>query len=127
MEKYQNFYLNGLEELNYTQELIKKESAIDLQFFHLQLAVEKFLKSLLSFYGVETELEYIDELIELLEQKTTIKLPNKELLYELSFIPYESGCASQIIYEKFPKDFIEDVEILHNFIKEEIGEYNLTE
>ncbi len=125
MEKYVSYFLNGLEELNYTEELIKKQSPIDLQYFHLQLSIEKFLKSLLSFYGVETDLEYIDQLVELLEKETTIKLPNKEIFTELSFIPYESGCASQIIYEKFPSDFIEYAKNLKNFIKEEIGEYNL--
>ncbi len=127
MEKYKALFSDGLEELNYTNELIKKNAPVDLQFFHLQLSVEKFIKSVLSFYGTETDLEHIDELIELLEQKTTIKLPKKDVLYELSFIPYESGCASQMIYEKFPSDFIQDVKLLHNFIKEEIGEYNLKE
>ncbi len=127
MEKYKALYLNGLEEMNYTNELIQKNSPVDLQFYHLQLSVEKFLKSILSFYGVDTDLKYIDELIELLEQKTTIKLPNREIFFELSFIPYESGCASQIIYEKFPSDFMEDVRLLYNFVKEEIGEYNLVE
>jgi hypothetical protein len=127
MEKYQTFYVQGIDELEYAVELIKKASPVDLQFFHLKVSVEKLLKSLLSFYGIETDLEHIDEIIELLEGKTTIKLPNKEILNELSFIPYESGCASQIIYEKLPSDFVEDVKLLDKFIKEEIGEYNLKE
>jgi len=126
MENYKNFYAEALNELDYLNELIDKQSPVDLQYFHLQTSVQKFLKSLLSFYGVETDLEYIDQLIELLEEKTTIKLPERDTFFELSFIPYESGCASQIIYEKLPVDFIEHVNILHNFIKDEIGENNLT-
>ena len=83
-------------------------------------------KSLSSYHiDIDTE-DHIDLLIELIEQKTTIKLPEKDTLYEISFIPFENGCASSIIYEKFPADFVKTVQILKEFVEEEIGKENLT-
>ena len=126
MEKYRFFFKKAEEDIDTLSDYIDLQKGIDLQFFHLQEAVKNLLKSLLSFYHIDIDVEdHIDLLIELIEEKTTIKLPEKDTLYDLSFIPFENGCASSIIYEKFPVDFINTVQTLKQFVEEEIGKENL--
>ncbi len=126
MEKYRLFFKKAEEDIDTLNDYINLQKGIDLQFFHLQEAVKNLLKSLLSFYHIDIDVEdHIDLLIELIEEKTTIKLPEKDTLYDLSFIPFENGCASSIIYEKFPVDFINTVQTLKQFVEEEIGKENL--
>ena len=126
MEKYSLFFKKAEEDIDTLSDYICLQKGIDLQFFHLQEAVKNLLKSLLSFYHIDIDVEdHIDLLIELIEEKTTIKLPEKDTLYDLSFIPFENGCASSIIYEKFPVDFVKTVQILKEFVEEEIGKENL--
>ncbi len=126
MEKYRLFFKKAEEDIDTLSDYIGLQKGIDLQFFHLQEAVKNLLKSLLSFYHIDIDVEdHIDLLIELIEEKTTIKLPEKDTLYDLSFIPFENGCASSIIYEKFPVDFVKTVQILKEFVEEEIGKENL--
>jgi len=126
MEQYLKYYYQAEKDFEILIDYINNQKGIDLQFYHLQDAVKNLLKSILSFYHVKIDTEdYIDLLIEIIEEKTTIKLPEKELLYELSFIPFENGCASNIVYEKLPADFIEIVKILKEFVENDIGKENL--
>ncbi len=122
MKDFKEYFLEGE---SFYQEAIKSietSSEEGLNFFLLQKAVENFLKSLMVYYGVTfPQEEYIDLLIESIQQQTTIKFPPfKEELLELAFVPYEGGCASSTVYEKRPESFIEAVDKLRNFVIEEI-------
>jgi len=122
MKNYKDYYLEAVSTLEDLKEKLEKNTDEGLSFYLLQLSAERFLKSLLSYYGISfPELEYIDTLIESLEEKTTIRLSEfKEELYELSFVPYEGGCASSTVYEKRPDSFISTIEKLKRFVEEEL-------
>ena len=122
MDSYKDLYIDGKNTLEDAKNAVRDCKEEGLCFYLLQQSAEKFLKSLLMYYGVHLPQEcYIDTLIEQLEKNTTVKLPPfKERLIELSFVPYEGGCASSTIYEKRPESFIETLEELKRFVEEEL-------
>ena len=120
---FQQYYTKALSEFEEAKTTIQKNTDEGLAFYLLQKTVENLLNSLISFYEIpEPEEKYIDFLIEHIENQTTIKFPEtlREELFELSFIPYEGGCASSTVYEKRPESFINTVEKLKEFVEEEI-------
>ncbi len=86
--------------------------------FHLQQAVEKFLKSLLSFHGVATEKTHDIEAIAKKGKANNIKLPSyMEELYDLSEYAVE-GRYGQIHDDIENIDiYLERVESLKYFIE----------
>jgi len=122
VKDFKEYYLEGVSILEEAKSTIDKVCDESLDFYLLQNSAQKFLKALISYYGVKVEPDdHIDYLIEQIENQTTIKFPSfKEQLLELAFVPYENGCASSIVYEKRPKSFVEVVDKLKDFVLEEI-------
>ncbi len=134
MDSYKEAYFKGLEYLSDFQENINRFEPNHLIFL-LQEGVKSLLKSVLYFYEVDIPpQDTIEALIDTLESKTTIKLPQsiKEQLYEIEWIYCEGGCSNDIgsllAKEKLESSleeinfFIED---LKEFVIEEIGIENL--
>ena len=126
MDKFQKYFDKAEEFLNDVKENVQRFE-VNTSFFLLQEASKNYLKSLLSFYEVPfPENQTIEELINQLETKTTIKLPPvKDLIMELDYAYCEGGCSLNIVYEDLPTKYIQPVEDLREIIINEIGEYNL--
>ncbi len=90
----------------------------------LKLATEKFLKSIIYFYEIPVNMEFynIEDLIDLIEDKTTIKLPPfKDLLIELEYSYCEGGCSNQVFFKNLPTYYLQAVEDLKFFVENELG------
>ncbi len=132
MDKYQFFYKKASEILDDVKENITfyaPEKSLSL----LTEASDKFLKTIIYFYEIVSD-EYmlgsinLEELINLIEENTTIKIPPfKDLIIDLENSFCEGGCSSPILYKNLPTYYIQAVEDLKSFVIDEIGLWNLEE
>ncbi|WP_029519927.1 HEPN domain-containing protein [Persephonella sp. IF05-L8] len=122
----EELFKTGEKELNEAHELLEIDFCDDgLVFFHLQNATRALLKALGLSYGLEIEkVGSIRNLIELIEQKTTVKFPDWiEQIIELEEMAMSDGCSVSICYDyDMYGDIIEAVEALYEFVKEHIQE-----
>ncbi len=134
MYSYKEAFERGLEYLADFKENINRFEPNHLVFL-LQEGIKLLLKSVLYFYEVNIPpQDTIEALIDTLESKTTIKLPQsiKEQLYEIEWIYCEGGCSNDIgnllVKEKL-NNYIQEInyliEDLKEFVIEEIGIENL--
>lgn len=94
----------------------------------LKLSAEKFLKTLIYFYEIDIENNFftLEDLINLIEHKTTIKFPPfKDFLIDLEYSYCEGGCSTPVLFKNLPTYYIQAVEDLKEFIIDEIGIWNL--
>ncbi|RUM46481.1 MAG: hypothetical protein DSY47_08035 [Hydrogenothermus sp.] len=126
MDKFKEFFLKADSFLHDVKENLEKFE-LNMSFFLLQESSKCYLKSLLSFYEVDfPEEDTIEELINQIETKTTIKLPPvKDIVIELDYAYCEGGCSLNIVYEDLPTKYIQPVEDLREIIINEIGKDNL--
>ncbi len=132
MDKYQYFYKKASEILEDVKENITfyaPEKSLSL----LTEASDKFLKAIIYFYEIEF-VEYmlssanLEELINIIEKNTTIKIPPfKDLIIDLENSFCEGGCSAPILYKNLPTYYIQAVEDLKSFVIDEIGLWNLEE
>jgi len=126
MDNFQKFFAEAneiFEDVNKNILFYSPEKSLYL----LDEAVNKYLKSLLEFYEVKYDKGISnEELVNILEEKTTIKIPPfKELLFELSYSYCEGGCSTYINYKELPTKYLQPVEDLASFVIDEIGIWNL--
>ena len=122
MKDYKDYFIEGVSFLEEAENSVKNPKDEGFNFYLIQTSVEKFLKAIMSYYGIKfPEQDYIDVLIEKIEEETTIRFPDfKDELLELAFVPYEGGCASSTVYEKRPESFLNAVKQLKEFVLDEI-------
>ena len=122
MKDYKEYFIEGVSFLEEAENSVKNPKDEGFNFYLIQTSVEKFLKAIMSYYGIKfPEQDYIDLLIEKIEEETTIRFPDfKDELLELAFVPYEGGCASSTVYEKRPESFLNAVKQLKEFVLDEI-------
>ncbi len=122
MKDYKDYFIEGVSFLEEAENSVKNPKDEGFNFYLIQTSVEKFLKAIMSYYGIKfPEQDYIDLLIEKIEEETTIRFPDfKDELLELAFVPYEGGCASSTVYEKRPESFLNAVKQLKEFVLDEI-------
>ncbi|RMA93204.1 HEPN domain-containing protein [Hydrogenothermus marinus] len=123
---YKNYYKQAVEIFEDVKNNITYYQP-EKSLYLLDEAVNKFLKSLLLFYEIDFDSNSTnEELIELLENNTTIKLPSfKDFLIDLSYSYCEGGCSTYLNFKELPTKFIQPIEDFKEFIIEEIGIYNL--
>jgi len=126
MDKFKEFFLKADSFFHDMKENVENFE-LNMSFFLLQEASKYYLKSLLSFYEIDfPKKDTIEELINQIETKTTIKLPPvKDIVVELDYAYCEGGCSLNIIYKDLPTKYIQPIEDLREIIINEIGEYNL--
>jgi len=89
-------------ELSQIEELLDVEFCDDgLVFYHLQNTAKALLKALAEEYRLQTSgSETIQELIDLITEKTTVKFPDwVEQLLELEELSVSDGCGASICYD----------------------------
>lgn len=122
LKQFQIFYRKGITDLamaRLAQANPSDEIDEEAILFHLQQAVEKFLKSLLSFHGIATEKTHDIEAIAKKGKVAKIELPSYiEDLYDLSEYAVE-GRYGQIHDDIENIDiYFEKIERLKSFVKE---------
>jgi hypothetical protein len=127
MDKYIEYFKRGNE--------ILKDVNENITFYHpekslplLKESAENFLKTLIHFYEIQIEKNFptLEDLIDIIEDKTTIKFPPfKDFIIDLEFSFAEGGCSNPVLFKNLPTYYIQAVEDLKYFVIDEIGIWNL--
>ncbi len=118
-QQYEVFLIKAKQDLVLVEQIKDNpEVASEIKYFHLQQSVEKALKSLLSFKGVEFPKTHdLEDLIELAGERQ-ITLPDYiNTLTELT--PYAVEFRYAVIYDSLhgPEYYLEHVRELVNFVE----------
>lgn len=125
-KQYEIFLIKAKQDLVLVEQIKNNpDIASEIKYFHLQQSVEKALKSLLSFKGVEFPKTHdLEDLIELAEERQ-IKLPEYiNTLTELT--PYAVEFRYAVIYDSLhePEYYLQYVQSLIMFVEDSIKENN---
>ncbi|WP_456401132.1 hypothetical protein [Persephonella sp.] len=111
-------------ELNEVATLLNESFCDDgLVFYHLKNGTIYLLKALAEELNLDYEgIENISELVSLIEQKSTIKLPDYiQPILDLEEIMIPDGCSASICYDpEMYGDILDAVEMLKEFVEGEI-------